>query len=320
MVEPSKAQDEALAAEIEALKMELDWLLSCEVPRVFMQLGKIIKDCWNKLSVAHSYTYPRTPTKGSKLPPTPTSQKPPSVHTLPLTTANDALKGFTVINGYKIVRADLQFKLAKYNKGQPVKTTISDYPLVLPQIQNAANYLQLALTELDNTCLQNGLFHTREQVYMVVQYVEGCLKKAKDHLLLPDDIALSDLADLSMILYPALPQDLVIDFHVDHASFVTSIHYVSTNTVHPDSSKVVVKAPGCTSLRGVQVGQFFKRSGQWLEVLDCLEMEYAFPSLSNTLDSITAAHELCQSLAKKMLALAMPLTNPGEDATQSGTR
>ncbi|KJE98396.1 hypothetical protein CAOG_008356, partial [Capsaspora owczarzaki ATCC 30864] len=202
---------ELIAQEKSNLHKELEWLLRMEVPAVFMQLGLMLKDCAQTLAGPSGVS---------------SAVAQASVFTAPITNTSDSVKGFAMLEGSRIIKADVTVRFSKWNKSLPISTSItSKEPWILSQIQNATNYVQLALSELDDSSLQHGLFHTREQVQSVMDRVMAFLRKAQDQLLFQSNLFPYNIDDLQLNAFnPRLPADLFVDFSINYAALNVSVY------------------------------------------------------------------------------------------------
>eukprot|EP00123_Amoebidium_parasiticum_P020879 comp5808_c0_seq1/m.1665 comp5808_c0_seq1/g.1665 ORF comp5808_c0_seq1/g.1665 comp5808_c0_seq1/m.1665 type:complete len:308 (-) comp5808_c0_seq1:457-1380(-) len=290
---------ELLREEAAALKAELQWILHPEhgeALAVFKELTRLIKTCHEKLSYQ-----PEDP----NLKPNQTPQS-ASYHSSPLTTENDAVKGFVALNGHCITRTTLQLRFSRWNKGQPFSTQISpSNPWVVHQIQNAGNFLSVALTEILNASRQhmalsgretsgNGLsqhlLQTKDYISKVLDRTMGLLNLAKDQLYRPTRrTAAEAAAELSNqgVCHPRPPPGLIVDFYVDYGHLITCIYTLTPLSGQP----ATVKPTHC------------KVDQQWYEVDEKIDLESTIPALGDSVARINTGYELCQRLKDNLQAL-----------------
>ncbi|XP_004340772.1 hypothetical protein CAOG_08356 [Capsaspora owczarzaki ATCC 30864] len=221
---------ELIAQEKSNLHKELEWLLRMEVPAVFMQLGLMLKDCAQTLAGPSGVS---------------SAVAQASVFTAPITNTSDSVKGFAMLEGSRIIKADVTVRFSKWNKSLPISTSItSKEPWILSQIQNATNYVQLALSELDDSSLQHGLFHTREQVQSVMDRVMAFLRKAQDQLLFQSNLFPYNIDDLQLVTEPTgvlMPlasfspptRFCIVVAHLDSSMLLVCLITTSQNAFNP---------------------------------------------------------------------------------------
>ncbi|CAG8570105.1 9906_t:CDS:10 [Paraglomus occultum] len=191
-----------LQREKETLARELQWLLDTELPPVIQDLEKALKKCDSMMK----------------------NENEESVRsTLAITSSNsDALKGYIMSSGSNIYKGELQIKLPNYNRGNLVKATInSQKPYFIDQLGDAQNYLILTLDLLESSHVPYTKQSAMELLNDVIKYVSksrSALTSANEGNLFPYKIC------ESQVFNSALPDDLVIEFHVEGAEIVTSVY------------------------------------------------------------------------------------------------
>ncbi|RIA83204.1 Rogdi leucine zipper containing protein [Glomus cerebriforme] len=153
----------------------------------------------------------------------------------PATANNDFLKGFITLDGSDIIKGELSVKLSSYNRGNLIKITINTKkPYFIEQLVDAQNYLTLALDALDRTSKDLTKESARELLDSVLIYIissRSVLVCAHEEKLFPYKIC-----DPQMF-GTAIPEDLVIQFHVEGSSIVCSVYGLQYHSSLPSQKK-----------------------------------------------------------------------------------
>nr|XP_058963972.1 protein rogdi homolog [Pocillopora verrucosa] len=276
--------------DMQVLRLEFEWLLREHVPKVLIQLGNILQECSKCLKLTS------VPSKG------PTGElqgeiKPQDYFMLS-TPNSDALKGYVAVEGENISKADLKFKLPKVSSSGFRVFVRERLPWKLKQIQDAINYLQLAIEKVQET-KANCKFSSGKEVSKVVEEITSLLTKGKTRLSLPDKTPVLDMlaSGDQRVFKPGLPDDVVAYFCLNSDKLVLSIYTLTTLPVPPQSSK--------PPQENDPVGQTFEFNNKWMEITSHFEVDCSIPRLSDSVLLIGAALRLCQQLKDKFAVFSV---------------
>ncbi|KAM7438093.1 hypothetical protein ABFA07_012397 [Porites harrisoni] len=276
--------------DIRVLRLEFEWLLREHVPKVLAQLGSILQECSKCLKLSS------IPPKG------PTGEIQGEIKTqdyFMLSTPNsDMLKGYVAVEGENISKADLKFKLPKVSSSGFRVFVRERLPWKLKQIQDAINYLQLAIDKVQET-KANCNFSSGQEIGKVVDEITSFLTKGKTRLSLPERTPVLDMLTSGdqRVFKPGMPDDVVAYFCLNGDKLVLSVYTLTTLPVPPQN----IKPPQDND----PVGQTFEFNGKWMEITSHLEVDCSIPRLSDSVLLIGAALRLCQQLKDKFAVFSV---------------
>ncbi|KAJ1922938.1 hypothetical protein IWQ60_006191 [Tieghemiomyces parasiticus] len=140
---------------------------------------------------------------------------------------NESIKGFVSIFGSQITKGELHIHLPKFTKGRPVVARIkANAPVVIPQLRDVNNYLQLALEHL-------GTEPAPDSAARALDYMEDLLDLIERTLAIFEGNLSAAIHYPVRRLDPPLPGNLVLEFFINHANFITKVHVVDDPTAVP---------------------------------------------------------------------------------------
>ncbi|MCL4132610.1 UNVERIFIED_CONTAM: hypothetical protein GTU68_052258 [Idotea baltica] len=220
-------------AELIVLQHEFDWVLSEEVSRTFDQVMHILQECCGHFPVplcGHD-----TVTKQEKY-----------IMSTPSHTTQDQVKCVVTVNGDTISQADMSLKIAKHPNQIHRSSVTPESPWRIQQIQDAANYVQLAIQFLDGHGA-NNTFRTSGEVLSVLSHLTSLLQKGRSSLLIPRKKTIDELMNSRNMksLSPPLPGDLAVSFYLQGHKLVLAVYHLSNaaGTVKFDSIQAECAVP-----------------------------------------------------------------------------
>lgn len=260
------------------------------MPKVLTQLGSIVQECSKCLKLSS------LPSKG----PTGEIQGEikPQDYLLLSTPNSDTLKGYVAVEGENISKADLKFKLPKVSSSGFRVFIRERLPWKLNQIQDAINYLQLAVEKVQET-KANCNFSSAREVSKVVEEITSLLTKGKSRLSLPDKTPVLEMltSGNQRVFKPGMPEDVVAHFCLNSDKLILSVYTLTTLPVPPQNSKQPQESD--------PVGQTFEYNSKWMEITSHLEVDCSIPRLSNSVLLMGAALRLCQQLKDKFAVFSV---------------
>nr|CAG4652042.1 EOG090X0AKT [Triops cancriformis] len=203
--------------EVENLRKEFSWLLSCEVHKVLEQLEQIIEAAGRRFPLPLGFVDEQ-----------PRQEK--YVMATAAQTAQDQLKCVLTVTGDSITNADLTLKLHKHPNVVYHTSVSGDQPWKLQQIQDSCHQLQLCVNSLQqNPYKQNRPFHSVEEVISLMDYLWNTLAKARGHLLVPKKRTIDELMNSKNMrsLTPALPGDVAVSFYLQGPKLVFAVYHLT---------------------------------------------------------------------------------------------
>jgi hypothetical protein len=237
---------------------------------------------------------------------------------IPFESLDKCLKGSVTIEGWHITAADLDISFPKWNKGVSFHTTItSSTPWRLTQLQNAYNFLNLALRELDRITLVpspsptppsstetsfNDIPQQHLKVaYRLIEQISTWIKNAQDQILLPSRTTFLNSLNTRFAFHPQLPKELVVEFGIANKELVISA-YLLKAVPPPSKSK---GATGPTTTTGQTKTTFFLRNeNQHFQIIDQTQVECSLKKLDTIYALIQQAYEHCTEFEEKVVALS----------------
>ncbi|KAB7499508.1 Protein rogdi [Armadillidium nasatum] len=206
-------------AELVVLQHEFDWLLTEEVPRTFNQVMQILKDCCTHFPV---------PLCGHDA----AAKQEKYIMSTPSHTTQDQVKCVVTVNGDTISQADMSLKIAKH-ANQIHRTSVTpEAPWRIQQIQDAANFIQLAIKFLDGHGA-NNTFKTSGEVLSVLTHLTSLLQKGRSSLLIPRKKTIDELMNSRNMLVLAV-------YHLSNAAGTVKFDSIQAECAVPWLNPVLV--------------------------------------------------------------------------------
>ncbi|XP_076042551.1 rogdi atypical leucine zipper isoform X2 [Oratosquilla oratoria] len=142
---------------------------------------------------------------------------------------HDQVKCVVTITGDTISQADINLKVAKH-QNQVHRTSVTpDAPWRVQQIQDAGNYLQLAIQFLLGHGAEN-VFKTSSEVLNVLGQLTALLQKGRSSLLIPRKKTIDELMNSRNMksLTPPLPGDVALSFYLQAHKLVLAVYHLSS--------------------------------------------------------------------------------------------
>lgn len=276
----------ARAKEREVLEREFEWLLEKEYRLRVDTISTQLKQCSKKFSDAFSSSGDLRPI---------------------LINQGDTVLCTAAIEGDKILKAEVNLKLPGRGN-RPIRTTIKEhYPWKLKQIQDALNYLKDASEQLEAVEHAGGSLEPRKaasqkpaEIRKCFEELVTCLRRAESVLVLPQPTTALEIynAEQKAALRPALPEDVMLHFHINSAMLVlTILTTVSIPKNQPTSGS------GSTSpdfMSTCWLGSTFEQGANVYEVSSQLQVKSLIPWLNAVLQLLQEMLELAQDFTDKV--------------------
>ncbi|ELR15324.1 uncharacterized protein ACA1_221050 [Acanthamoeba castellanii str. Neff] len=221
------------------------------------------------------------------------------------------VRGFAAVSGWRVFKSELRIKVnPTWGKKLPVavKAQVSPLdPLRLPQIQNAHNYMRMAIGELKRLQrLMNKNEGKAEQ-----RILTEAFKRIKDELRMArEELVTYEMHDFPDSLFapsgflPALPPDIAVEFHglLQSGGAIVDPSTVSRNRLPKPHTR---QMPA-------------------VEIMDAIRIPCDVPALKNAVHALEQADDLADELRDKLLAVCynfrsagMHMTRPGDEAERT---
>jgi len=231
------------------LKKEFIWLLRSQVGAELKKIHSVLMDC--------SQRFP------SPLQPVETKKQDKFV------LSSDQIKCIVTLTGDSITHADINFKVHRHSAQVQRTTIVEESPWKLQQIQDAANFLQIAIRSIDDVD-SSSEFNTGAEVLHILKTIQTSLQHGRSSLVVPKKKPIDELMQSRNMksLSPNLPEDLAISFYIQ-------------------SHKLIFAAYQLTNVQGTMK-------------FDSCQSECLVPWLNEVLVLFTVALQLAQQLKDKV--------------------
>ncbi|CAG8715003.1 16442_t:CDS:2, partial [Dentiscutata heterogama] len=145
---------------------------------------------------------------------------------------------------------ELQVKFTNYNRGNLIKLTVNPKkPYFIEQLIDAQNYITLALDTLE--CSNNLL--TKEKSYELLDTVLKNISNARFILTCANEEKLFPYKICDPQMFSSkLPEDLVIQFHVEGSCIVVSVYALQFHSSAPQQKQGNILGSSKSSLKVCQ--------------------------------------------------------------------
>ncbi|KAK8397521.1 hypothetical protein O3P69_004341 [Scylla paramamosain] len=204
--------------ELIVLQQELEWVLNEEVPRVFNLIMQVLKE-----GAGH---FPM-PLCGSDAP----VKQEKFIMSTAAHSTQDQVKCVVTVTGDTISQADINMKAAKHQHQVHRTSVTPDAPWRIQQIQDAANFLQMAMQFLQGLGVKASLRTSSETLNILCQLIK-LLQKGRSSLLIPRKKTIDDLLSSRNMksLTPPLPGDIAISFYLQAHKLVLAVYHLSSTS------------------------------------------------------------------------------------------
>ncbi|RHZ89729.1 hypothetical protein Glove_11g32 [Diversispora epigaea] len=252
------------------LAKELKWLLETQLPNALDDLKKGLKKCE---AIMKSPEHDETSTLAIS------------------STNSDALKGYITLDGSDIIKGELQAKLPNYNRGNLVKLIInSKKPYFIEQLIDAQNYITLALDVLKDSnkvYTKENALELLETVFKYLSTSRSVLNYANQEKLFPYKICDPQMFSSN------LPEDLVIQFHVEGSFIVNSIYALQFHkSSHPKH--------GILGTSKQPPPKVFQYKDKYVCILDEVFVKSLDPKLAEVMECLSRLERDCLSWKGKI--------------------
>ncbi|RWS06365.1 protein rogdi-like protein [Dinothrombium tinctorium] len=249
--------------EINALRLEFEWLLNEEVSVILAQMQNILLECCRRMPVTIPDLESLVKTEKYSL-----SQN---------TGQQDQLKISVHLLGDNISFADINLRLHKHTVPNQRFIVQNDCQWKLNQIQDASNHLMAALSYLSAPPLrfdEDGNkfdFTSADEVIQMINNVMNCLHKGRNALIVPKKRTIEELQNSRNMksLQPPVPNDLAISFYIQSHKLICAIYHM-------------------------------QKDQHGFTKFDIFQAETSVPWLSEVLVLFTVALQVCQQLKDKV--------------------
>jgi len=202
------------------------------------------------------------------------------------------LRGHFDIKDHCVTAAAVELVSKKLNRGNPLQVSLgSSGAYLLPQIQSASNYCEIALEALDE--LGGGAMPSLCQISRVLDSVGELVQQARDELMLPSKSAFPRCVHLRNVFTPPLPKEVILEFSICEEQLIVSLFVVTLSSKSTASGKVENIA---WVRKGSAVGQTMQYQGNWVEVQDHIEHTYRMKELEVAAEAIKGVLDICNVL------------------------
>lgn len=195
--------------ELIVLQQELEWVLNEEVPRVFHLIMQVLKE-----GAGH---FPM-PLCGSDAP----IKQEKFIMSTAAHSTQDQVKCVVTVTGDTISQADINMKAAKHQHQVHRTSVTPDAPWRIQQIQDAANFLQMAMQFLQGLGVKASLRTSSETLNILCQLIK-LLQKGRSSLLIPRKKTIDDLLSSRNMVCGSLGCET--DFAEDEGHGPAAHHY-----------------------------------------------------------------------------------------------
>jgi len=219
--------------------------------------------------------------------------------------SNELLSGLLVIEGWNITEAEINMKFNTNKNLPPIKTSISNNPLRLEQIQSIFYYCNEALEQFDDILSA----YPPEEIDLnisnrILDIVLNKLRAAKDQLLKPNNVSFESNLQNRKIFKPSLPSDVIIDFKIKKNSAIiltTALLQTSSNTTNLNNSSERVNSK--KKRHQTTSSKSFRRQNQNYEILEQNSVECRPKKLETLCTLIQNAYSIALSCKEKNIVL-----------------
>lgn len=203
-------------AEIQSLENEFQWMLKHEVAQVFKSLDSVLTKCYSKFPMSMSGGVERA------------GEPEKFVLTTPSTTPTDQVKVVVTLTGDAISHADINLKLPRPSGGKDLYANTSvreDSPWQLQQIQDAANHLSQALSQLKSAKTD---FTSGTELTNFLTRLMACIQRSRASLVNPKKRTLEELRTSKQVrgLVPPIPAELVLSFYLQSWRLTLAVYHI----------------------------------------------------------------------------------------------
>ncbi|KAL5477164.1 hypothetical protein EMCRGX_G023917 [Ephydatia muelleri] len=276
-----KCRDQNDEAERETLKKEFVWLLENEYTRKVADIKRSMEECAKKFVPVFQ---PVTSDKDIR-----------PIIFRPSQTGDDSISYKVSLDGDQIWRADITIKLAGRKTH---KTGIKEHSAwKLKQIQDCANYFQVAQKQFNDILQSSSAMNTPKQIQKAFGDFISTLRQAVEVLVVPQlpDVKEVYSAELRGQLKPELPEDVALFFYISSDSLVLSVLIAATT--QKGNTK---NAKDQTTSYGSWVGATYDVGSITYEVTGHQQVSSPVRWLQDVLAFIKDAQELAQELIDKV--------------------
>jgi hypothetical protein len=166
------------------------------------------------------------------------------------------------------------------------------------QIQNSANFMRLALEELERIDRATEHYTRMDHFHAVlasklIGRVSEHIKSASDQLLLPSRTTFLTSLHTQFTFKPPLPRELVLEFSVAHKMVLVSSYLLTP-----------IATPKKGAAPSTKTTFFLRQQNQHFEIADQTQIECQSPLLDQLFDMIQLSYQLCAEYQEKLCSLA----------------
>lgn len=190
--------------------------------------------------------------------------------------------GFTARKQH-VMKANMEIKFKKFNRGLTVKTSVGAVPYIVPQVLNARNLCELALEELEETMSWPQLNFAC--VSQLAESLSDLLRQTQQEFSYPAKYVFPHSFHSSTVFQPQLPADVVIEFFLRHGRFVVC----ATGFAQVQQNKAA--SPQLVHKHSL------------VEIQEQIECVYAMDELQAAVQLVDSACTICTHLRDQISAL-----------------
>ncbi|CAG8481790.1 8246_t:CDS:10 [Acaulospora morrowiae] len=274
MIYANGEKQDMFQKEEDVLARELEWLLVSQLPNAFYDLKKGLKKC---------ETIMKSPEHDDSL----------GTSTLVISSNNsDSLKGYITLDGSDIIKGELQVKFPNYNRGNLIKLTIhSKKPYFIEQLVDAQNYITLALNALEcssQACAKESASELLGNVLEYISHSRSALNYVSQEKLFPYKICDPQMFSSN------LPEDLVVQFHVEGSYIVNSVYALQFHSSLPQQKNGGILG---THKQPSKVCQY---KDKYVSILGEVSVKSPDPKLAEVMESLKKLERDCLAWKSKI--------------------
>jgi hypothetical protein len=281
--------DEVIQLERSSLRREIAWLVHEEFPSTCEEIKAAVKACLSFIMPKDTNLEDQDPGNSYLKP-------------IPFESQDKILKGSLAVSGWHVTDGEIEInfpKTANSKTNTATKTHVNpSEPWKLTQIQNSANFMRLALEELERIDRATEHYTRMDHFHAVlasklIGRVSEHIKSASDQLLLPSRTTFLTSLHTQFTFKPPLPRELVLEFSVAHKMVLVSSYLLTP-----------IATPKKGAAPSTKTTFFLRQQNQHFEIADQTQIECQSPLLDQLFDMIQLSYQLCAEYQEKLCSLA----------------
>ncbi|CAG8682990.1 12748_t:CDS:2, partial [Cetraspora pellucida] len=210
---------------------------------------------------------------------------------------SDVLKGFVTLDGSDIIKGELQIKFPNYNRGNLIKLAVNTKkPYFIEQQIDAQNYITLALDALE--CSNN--LNTKEKCYELLDTVLKYISNARYILTCASEEKLFPYKICDPQMFSSkLPEDLVIQFHIEGPCIVVSVFALQFHSSAPQQKQGNILGSSKSTLKVCQI-TISQYKDKYASILNEIVVKSLDPKLKKVMECLKKLESDCSAWRNKI--------------------